>query len=149
MRAASAGRRATRKASQAIDSAAKSVSMCPASAISASDPETSPPTTSTTMKPPVSSAAIPIARALAAVINLLDPDVVVLGGGVGTVGGVVAGSFLFVALSELLRVSPDVRMIAYGLLLVVIVFACPEGILPLLLRKAKRRAAAEEPARAY
>ena len=73
--------------------------------------------------------------------------VIVLGGGVGTVGGVVAGSFLFVALSELLRVSPDVRMIAYGLLLVVIVFACPEGILPLLLRKLKRRrAAAEEPA---
>jgi len=72
--------------------------------------------------------------------------VIVLGGGVGTVGGVVAGSFLFVALSELLRVSPDVRMIAYGLMLVVIVFACPEGILPLILRKAKRRPAAEEPA---
>ena len=73
--------------------------------------------------------------------------VIVLGGGVGTVGGVVAGSFLFVALSELLRVSPDVRMIAYGLLLVVIVFACPEGFLPLILRKLKRTpAAAEEPA---
>ncbi len=72
--------------------------------------------------------------------------VIVLGGGVGTVGGVVAGSFLFVALSELLRVSPDIRMIAYGVLLVVIVFACPEGILPLLLRKAKRRAPVEEPA---
>lgn len=70
--------------------------------------------------------------------------VIVLGGGVGSVGGVVAGSFLFVALSELLRVSPDVRMIAYGILLVVIVFACPEGILPLILRKAKRRAAVEE-----
>jgi branched-chain amino acid transport system permease protein len=71
--------------------------------------------------------------------------VIVLGGGVGTVGGVVAGSFLFVALSELLRVSPDVRMIAYGLLLVVIVFACPEGILPLILSKAKRRTPVEEP----
>ena len=72
--------------------------------------------------------------------------VIVLGGGVGTVGGVVAGSFLFVALSELLRISPDVRMIAYGVLLVVIVFACPEGVLPLILRKAKRRAKFEEPA---
>jgi hypothetical protein len=37
-------------------------------------------------------------------------------------------------------------MIAYGLMLVAIVFACPEGILPLILRKAKRRAVAEEPA---
>lgn len=70
--------------------------------------------------------------------------VIVLGGGLGTVGGVVAGSFVFVALSELLRVSPDVRMIAYGLLLVVIVFTCPEGFLPLLLRRAKRRKAAVE-----
>lgn len=63
--------------------------------------------------------------------------VIVLGGGVGTVGGVVLGSFVFVALSEMLRVAPDIRMIAYGLLLVVIVFACPEGLLPLLLRKLK------------
>ena len=38
--------------------------MCPASAISASEPETRPPATSTSMKPPVSSAAMPIARAL-------------------------------------------------------------------------------------
>lgn len=70
--------------------------------------------------------------------------VIVLGGGVGTVGGVVAGSFLFVALSELLRISPDVRMIVYGLLLIVIVFVCPEGFLPLLLRKAKPRSVTEE-----
>ena len=62
---ASAGRRATRKASQAMASAAKSVSMCPASAISASEPEIRPPATSTSMKPPVSSAAMPMARALA------------------------------------------------------------------------------------
>jgi branched-chain amino acid transport system permease protein len=67
--------------------------------------------------------------------------VIVLGGGVGTVGGVVAGSFLFVALSEALRISPDIRMIAYGVLLVVVVFACPEGILPLLLRKVRRKPA--------
>jgi branched-chain amino acid transport system permease protein len=54
---------------------------------------------------------------------------------------VVAGSFLFVALSEALRISPDIRMIAYGVLLVVVVFACPEGILPLLLRKVRRKPA--------
>jgi branched-chain amino acid transport system permease protein len=61
--------------------------------------------------------------------------VIVLGGGVGTLGGVVAGSFIFVALSEVLRVAPDIRMIAYGLLLIVVVFGCPEGLLPLLMRK--------------
>ena len=44
---------------------------------------------------------------------------------------------------RVLRVSPDVRMIAYGLLLIVIVFACPQGILPLILRRAKRRPKAE------
>jgi branched-chain amino acid transport system permease protein len=61
--------------------------------------------------------------------------VIVLGGGVGTVGGVLMGSFLFVAVSEALRIAPDIRMIAFGLLLIVIVFACPEGLVPLLLRK--------------
>ncbi len=61
--------------------------------------------------------------------------VIVLGGGVGTVGGVILGSFMFVALSEALRIAPDIRMIAYGVLLVVIVFACPEGLLPLVMRK--------------
>jgi branched-chain amino acid transport system permease protein len=61
--------------------------------------------------------------------------VIVLGGGVGTVGGVVLGSFLFVAVSEALRIAPDLRMIAYGMLLIVIVFACPEGLLPLFMRK--------------
>lgn len=63
--------------------------------------------------------------------------VIVLGGGIGTLGGVVAGSFVFVALSEVLRVAPDIRMIAYGLLLIVVVFGCPEGFLPLLMRKLK------------
>lgn len=66
--------------------------------------------------------------------------VIVLGGGVGTIGGVVIGSFLFVALSELLRVTPDLRMIAYGVLLVFIVFGCPEGLLPLLARRLFNRA---------
>lgn len=65
--------------------------------------------------------------------------IIVLGGGIGTIGGVVVGSFLFVALSELLRVAPDIRMIAYGVMLVVIVFACPEGLLPLMLRRLTRR----------
>jgi hypothetical protein len=58
------GRRASRKASQASTSEAKSVSMCPASARSASEPETRPPATSASMKGPVSPAATVMARSL-------------------------------------------------------------------------------------
>jgi branched-chain amino acid transport system permease protein len=61
--------------------------------------------------------------------------VIVLGGGIGTIGGTIVGSFLFVALSELLRITPDLRMIAFGVLLVCIVFFLPEGLLPLLMRR--------------
>lgn len=73
--------------------------------------------------------------------------VIVLGGGAGTVSGVVLGSFVFVALSEALRVAPEVRMIAYGVILILIVFAFPEGLLPLLARVAARRRAALREAR--
>ena len=47
----------TRNAAQASASAAVSVSMCPASAISASEPATMPPATSASMKAPVSAMA--------------------------------------------------------------------------------------------
>lgn len=64
--------------------------------------------------------------------------VIVLGGGVGTIGGPILGSFVFVAVSEALRVAPDVRMIAYGLILITSVFAFPNGLLPPLRRIAAR-----------
>ena len=60
----SAGRRAKRKPNQASDSEAKSVSMWPASARSASEPETMPPTISAPMSIPVSSAANPMCCSL-------------------------------------------------------------------------------------
>ena len=60
--------------------------------------------------------------------------VIVLGGGAGTVRGVVVGSILFVALSEALRVTPEFRMIVYGLVLLVLVFWQPKGLAPLLDR---------------
>jgi branched-chain amino acid transport system permease protein len=60
--------------------------------------------------------------------------VIVLGGGAGTVRGVVVGSLLFVAISEALRVTPEFRMIVYGFVLLVLVFWQPKGLAPLLDR---------------
>jgi branched-chain amino acid transport system permease protein len=58
--------------------------------------------------------------------------IIVLGGGVGTISGVVFGSILFVALSEVLRVAPEIRMIAYGICLLLIVFKFPKGFAPVI-----------------
>ncbi len=58
--------------------------------------------------------------------------IIVLGGGVGTISGVVFGSILFVALSEFLRVAPEIRMIAYGICLLLIVFKFPKGFAPVI-----------------
>ena len=60
--------------------------------------------------------------------------IIVLGGGAGTISGVVFGSLLFVGLSEALRVAPKLRMIAYGLCLLILVFWFPKGFAPLLNR---------------
>ena len=60
--------------------------------------------------------------------------IIVLGGGAGTISGVVFGSLLFVGLSEALRVAPEVRMIAYGLSLLALVFWFPKGFAPLIDR---------------
>jgi branched-chain amino acid transport system permease protein len=60
--------------------------------------------------------------------------IIVLGGGAGTISGVVFGSLLFVGLTEALRVTPELRMIAYGLCLLVLVFWFKKGCAPLLNR---------------
>ncbi len=60
--------------------------------------------------------------------------IIVLGGGAGTISGVVFGSFLFVGLSEALRVAPELRMIFYGLCLLILVFRFPKGFAPFLTR---------------
>ena len=64
--------------------------------------------------------------------------VIVLGGGVGRVPGAVIGSLLFVALSEALRVTPELRMIIYGFVLLLLVFCFPDGLAPLLDRALER-----------
>ncbi|BCQ53510.1 branched-chain amino acid ABC transporter permease [Burkholderia gladioli pv. gladioli] len=66
--------------------------------------------------------------------------VIVLGGGVGRVPGAVIGSILFVALSEALRITPELRMIIYGFVLLLLVFVVPHGIAPVLDRGLERLA---------
>lgn len=60
--------------------------------------------------------------------------IIVLGGGVGRLPGALIGSFLFVALTEALRVTPELRMILYGFVLLLLVFVFPQGIAPLVER---------------
>jgi branched-chain amino acid transport system permease protein len=60
--------------------------------------------------------------------------IIVLGGGAGSIRGVVVGSLLFVALSEALRVAPELRMVLYGVCLLALVFRFPKGIEPFLAR---------------
>jgi branched-chain amino acid transport system permease protein len=60
--------------------------------------------------------------------------IIVLCGGAGTISGVVLGSFLFVGLTEALRVTPELRMIFYGLCLLALVFFFKRGFAPLINR---------------
>jgi branched-chain amino acid transport system permease protein len=60
--------------------------------------------------------------------------IIVLGGGAGTIRGVVVGSLLFVAVSEALRIAPELRMVIYGFVLLLLVFWLPKGITPLIDR---------------
>lgn len=60
----------------------------------------------------------------------ITPLVIVLGGGAGTISGVVFGSLLFVGLSEALRITPELRMTLFGLCLLGLVFWFPKGFGP-------------------
>lgn len=60
--------------------------------------------------------------------------IIVLGGGAGTISGTIIGSLLFVGLTEALRVAPEMRMIVYGLCLLILVFWFKKGFAPLINR---------------
>lgn len=64
--------------------------------------------------------------------------IIVLGGGLGRVPGAIIGSFLFVAVTEALRVTPELRMIIYGFVLLLLVFVFPQGLAPLIERATER-----------
>jgi branched-chain amino acid transport system permease protein len=56
-------------------------------------------------------------------------------GGIGTLAGPLLGAFILVPLSELLREFGPLRIVFYGLILVICVVVLPEGIFHYLSRK--------------
>ncbi|MBI4246827.1 MAG: branched-chain amino acid ABC transporter permease [Candidatus Rokubacteria bacterium] len=67
--------------------------------------------------------------------------IMVVAGGKGTLGGPLVGALLFTALPEALReaTSWQWQMLAYGVLLVLLVFFLPRGIVPALTARYARR----------
>jgi branched-chain amino acid transport system permease protein len=56
-------------------------------------------------------------------------------GGTGTLAGAWLGAFILVPLSEILRGIGGLRIVVYGLFLVVFIVALPEGIFHYIQRK--------------
>ena len=76
------------------------------------------------------------------VLHTLTLMTIVFGGGAGTLGGVLLGTVVFLFVPEALRVTPQWRMVIYGVLLVVFVFRLPGGLGPALARRFAHREAA-------
>jgi branched-chain amino acid transport system permease protein len=82
-------------------------------------------------------------------VRIVDPDVflfiytvtmviMVVTGGKGTLAGPVVGGLIFGLLPEGLRaaaIKPEVQWIVYGVLMVLVVYFLPQGIVPALKRK--------------
>jgi branched-chain amino acid transport system permease protein len=66
--------------------------------------------------------------------SILPIAAAVVGGG-GTLAGPALGAFLLVPLSEMLRPFGSLRIVLYGIFLVIFVVVLPEGIFPFLRRK--------------
>jgi branched-chain amino acid transport system permease protein len=87
-------------------------------------------------------------------VRIVDPDVflfiytvtmviMVVTGGKGTLAGPIVGGLIFGTLPEVLRgfeVMPEIQWVVYGVLMILIVYFLPEGIVP-ALRDAWRRLA--------
>ncbi len=67
-------------------------------------------------------------------------------GGLGSIPGVIIGSFALIALPDILRTFSDYRLLLYGLLLVVMMIARPEGFIPSQRRKMELHGQEIEPA---
>ena len=84
-------------------------------------------------------------------VRIVDPDVflfiytvtmviMVVTGGKGTLAGPVVGGFIFGLLPEGLRaaaIKPEAQWIVYGVLMVLVVYFLPQGIVPALRRQPK------------
>lgn len=84
-------------------------------------------------------------------IRIVDPDIflfiytvtmviMVVTGGKGTLAGPVVGGFIFGLLPEFLRdlTGPEVQWMIYGVLMILIVFFLPQGIVPAVTRLVAR-----------
>ena len=84
-------------------------------------------------------------------IRIIDPDVfmflntvtmviMVISGGKGSLAGPVIGGLIFGLLPVFLRpiMAPEAQWIAYGVILIVILFVMPQGIVPSLAARLKR-----------
>jgi branched-chain amino acid transport system permease protein len=60
-------------------------------------------------------------------------------GGVGTMGGPIAGMLIFLALPEILRVAQNFRLVILGVVIVLVVLYMPTGVIGLAQRLLKRR----------
>ena len=93
-------------------------------------------------------------------VRIVDPDVflfiytvtmviMVVTGGKGTLAGPVVGGCIFGLLPEALRsleIGPEVQWVIYGVLMVLVVYFLPEGIVPALRAWWQRRQQAARPA---
>lgn len=61
-------------------------------------------------------------------------------GGLGSIPGVIVGSFALIALPDILRKFSDYRLLLFGLLLVIMMIARPEGFIPSRRRQMELRA---------
>lgn len=65
-------------------------------------------------------------------------------GGLGSLPGVIAGAIVLVGLPELLREFAEYRLLMYGVLLVVMMLARPEGLIPSAVRRREMLSAEEQ-----
>jgi branched-chain amino acid transport system permease protein len=65
--------------------------------------------------------------------------IIVFAGGAGTIVGVFLGTLLFVAIPEMLRIAPQLRLLLYGFVFLVFVFFLPHGVGPALTRYGSRK----------
>jgi branched-chain amino acid transport system permease protein len=95
-------------------------------------------------------------------VRIVDPDVflfiytvtmviMVVTGGKGTLAGPVVGGIIFGLLPETLRafeIGPEIQWVIYGVLMVLVVYFLPEGIVPALRNwwQGRRQAPAAEAA---
>lgn len=96
-------------------------------------------------------------------VRIVDPDVflfiytvtmviMVVTGGKGTLAGPVVGGLIFGLLPETLRamsIPPEVQWITYGVLMVLVVFLLPTGIVPALQALRRRVVATPAPSNAF